>query len=787
MKYMQVSAMRPQKRVFRGMRLLFVLLFLWSNAESQHKAGAGPFRMSMDASGRIVSLVDSRSGREYVPAGQAGYLLQVEIGGQVLAPTSARYERGAILLGFADGRTARVEELARPDYLRFRITAISEGIDAVIWGPINTTITDTIGGTVGVVRSKDWAIGIQGLNTKTSGGELQNEEGAVFDNGSTALARPFGSSLQAFTVDRSKPRKIKVWNHWPDVPVEAIPEGGLKGSSIALFACAPGSVIPTIHAITIAEHLPEAKWAGEWIKTSSAPGRPYMITTFTEQNVDSFLTLAKRMGMAGVYHEDPFETWGHFVLRKEYFPHGRPGFKVCVQKAHAMGLRLGFHVLSNFITTNDSFVTPKPNPGLASAGTDRLVDALSDTSTELTVKDLSCFRLRSDLNTVMIGDELIRYMEVSPSMPWRLTGCVRGAFGTTASAHAAGSVVNRLIDHPYKVLFPGWKLQQEMAGNIVRFINETGADQMDFDGHEGTYATGMGDYSFNSFAEQVFSGANHSVVFGSSRANHYFWHFNDYLNWGEPWYGGFRESQSDQRIANQKFYETNYLPNMLGWFLITSHTTPADIDWMLARAAGFHAGYALVVRSEALSNPHMDEIVAHIDAWTQASDKGLFTKEQRDWLRDPAHDVELVKDGDWKLQRFKKFEFSYEARILQPGQPTYQNYPFDNAEDRQFPQLILTAEGEQGSLANPVIELDNSYRLSVPVRLTAGESLVLADAGEADVYDKKGRMVRKIRTESRLPALSNGHHELSFDAGMDPNTGLKARIVLKIPEKKENL
>jgi len=60
----------------------------------------------------------------------------------------------------------------------------------------------------------------------------------------------------------------------------------------------------------------------------------------------------------------------------------------------------------------------------------------------------------------------------------------------------------------------------------------------------------------------------HPVVFGSSRAAHYSWHMDDYLNRGEPWYGGFRESQSDYRIDNQKFYENNYLPNMLGWFLI---------------------------------------------------------------------------------------------------------------------------------------------------------------------------------------------------------------------------
>jgi hypothetical protein len=40
----------------------------------------------------------------------------------------------------------------------------------ILWGPYPTTIRDTIGEVVGVVRNKDFAIGIQALNIKTLGG-----------------------------------------------------------------------------------------------------------------------------------------------------------------------------------------------------------------------------------------------------------------------------------------------------------------------------------------------------------------------------------------------------------------------------------------------------------------------------------------------------------------------------------------------------------------------------------------------------------------------------------------
>jgi hypothetical protein len=37
--------------------------------------------------------------------------------------------------------------------------------------------------------------------------------------------------------------------------------------------------------------------------------------------------------------------------------------------------------------------------------------------------------MRSDLNSVLIGEEIVRFMDVAKTPPYKLTGCVRGAFG----------------------------------------------------------------------------------------------------------------------------------------------------------------------------------------------------------------------------------------------------------------------------------------------------------------------------------------------------------------------
>lgn len=743
--------------------------------------------LQINPQGSVIGIVSSDAA-EYAVSIEPSPLLQLVKSGKTIAPVKAEYKKGTITLLYPEGDKALVKVSEKKDYLRFELADISDNVDAVIWGPLNNSIKDTIGNTVGVVRNKDFAFGLQCLNEKTTGGKMVNDEGAVYDRGTTATERAFGSSLQAFTINRSHDRVITVWEKWQGATIKGIPEGGLKGSAIAVFGCIPSQALNTIKVITTQEKLPYATWKGEWIKTSAASGAPYMITSFTENNIDSFLTVAKQMGLAGVYHEGPFDTWGHFELDKKSFPNGRAGFKKCADKAHAMGLRIGFHTLTTFMTTNDPYVSPKPSQDLALAGTDTLMEDITADATEITVSNPEHFTMRSDLNSVIIGDEIVRYMTVSKEAPYKLTGCTRGAFGTTKSAHKGKSAVSRLVDYPYHVFFPDYQLQKEVAKNIADFINETGADQMDFDGHEGTYSCGMGDFGFCSFANDVFRQVNHPVVFGSSRANHNFWHINNYLNWGEPWYGGFRESQTDYRITNQKYLQDNYMPNMLGWFLITQNSTPEDIDWMLARAAGFNAGYALVVRREALANKNLPRIVEQINLWNEAQKKKVFSKEQLERLKNPSNEVRLTKkENNYYLESFHKFAFEHKAKVVQPGEPTTSNFSFTNSKEKQTPQITITAHGEDGAIINPVIEIDNAYRLEIPVTLAAGESLVMNEGNVASIYNSKGKFIKTINISSQLPSLETGSHSLSFDAGMDANASVKAAITVRLSEKTEQL
>jgi len=771
--------MKPTAALVLGISLV-------AGARAQPSFKADRFEMEINARGEIVRLADLKARRNFAPEGRPGYLVRVKnAAGAELVPASVRVDRGLMTFGFEGGIELVVRAARRPGYLRFELVkAAPPGkIDAVLWGPILTTIGETIGEVVGVVRDRNFAIGIQALNAKTCGGKLVNEEGSTGGT-TTATPEPFGSSLQAFCVNQARDRVMTVWRQFPNVPVKALPGFKLEGSALAVFGTAPGAVLSLIGGIEMAEGLPHPTIDGQWIKTSGTTGRPYLIANFGEKNIDEMLGYARRLGFYSLYHSGPFRTWGHFDLLEDLFPNGRAGMKRCVDKARALGIRVGSHTLTNFITTNDPFVAAPANRGLMAAGAATLQKDIDPAATEILVDRDDYFRQASTLNSVLIGGEIVRYQGVTGSGPYALTNCVRGAFGTAAAAHARGVEAKKLMDHPYKTLFPDWPMQEELIRNLAAYFNETGVSHMDFDGHEGTCYLGRGDYGHDHFVEAFQSQVDHLVVNGSSNVGHFYWHMNSYINWGEPWYASFRESQSEDRFRHQPFLERNYLPNMLGWFLMTPDTRLEDIEWMLARAAGYRAGYAFVADPESFErNPQTDAIIAAIRMWEEAKELGVFSDEQRARLKDPERDFHLegTGEGRWVLRSFDTFLFEHARRVLQPGQPTQSEWSFENASEAQPLHLrLLLAGGADAQAREIAIEIDRFFKAAVPATLKKGQSLVWDGSERMILYDDKGRKVQDVSVGRSLPLLEKGRHTVGIDArfdGSDPV--IKGTVKLK--------
>jgi hypothetical protein len=508
-----------------------------------------------------------------------------------------------------------------------------------------------------------------------------------------------------------------------------------------------------------------------------------MISDFNEENIDEMIGYAKRSGLISLYHEGPFQSWGHFVLDPKAFPHGRQGLKDCADKAHAAGILLGVHTLTNFINTNDAYVTPIPDNRLSITGSSTLLKDITTDDTKIEIASPEFFNdiKNNSLHTVKIGNELIRYKNVSNTKPYELLDCQRGAFGTIPSVQKKGLTVSKIFDHPYQVFFPNFEMQREVAGNLSKLLNETGVDHWDFDGHEGGLASGQGDYGIEMFAKDVFDSVKHDVLIGTSNSKTFYWHIGSYYNWGEPWYGGFKESMQQYRIDNQSLFDRNYMPHMLGWYLLGEQTTLSEMEWMLARAAGYGAGFAMVARPGALrKNANSGKLLDAIREWEAARNCGAFNTRQKEELKDPKKEFHLEKIGEriWKLHRYLSSEIFSRGKVeKQPGEPIMIQWNLNQSWQEQAIQFRISLNGEEGFAGKFKLQIDGYKEIFIPVELKKGESLVVDGSSLIRMYDENGKPKGTYKFEGMMPQTGIGKHVIGFDAAVEGN--VKIEVVFR--------
>jgi hypothetical protein len=749
-------------------------LFPFSVLFGQTNYSTSEFRVTIDQTGSVSSLFDVVHGKEYLAKGQPAPLLSVLRNGNIERPAKAQASSDGILtLEYPESKTSiDVSISVKATHLTFEIIRATrfDAFDGTIWGPYPTSISKIVGEIVGVVRDERFAIGIQALNPKTLGSYPDSAEGFDMSRGRAAEARPWGSVLQCYSLNRTKPRRANVWQgNFPHMPIPPVPGETILGSKIALFGCPEPMALDRIGEVEIAEGLPHPMINGVWFKKSPERGRSYLIADFDEQTIDTLLAATKRANLMTLYHMEPFASWGHYEVSTKIFPDGAAGMRRCVEKAKVQGIRLGAHTLTTFIQTHDPYVTPVPDPRLAKTGSSLLTADVNDTTQIIPVESPEYFANEKAnwLHAAIIGEEIIRYRAVSEKAPWTLLDCQRGASGTRASAHAKGVEIGKLLDHAYQVFFPNLDLQREIARNLAKTFNETGLSQMDFDGHEGCASTGQGDYAYELFPKDFYDQLDHMVINGTSNSKHFYWHINSYCNWGEPWYEGFRESMQEYRINNQALFERNYLPNMLGWYLLTETTSLSDIEWMLARAAGYNAGFALATSIDAIRrNPDVGPILDAIRQWESARRSAAFSAPQREQLKDPKREfhLEAIKEGEWKLHPYHESQsYRHEKTIRQPGEPGGSRWEYKNPDQAQPLQFKLRVTGDSGTVANPKIDVDRFGTVIFPVELTTGQTLLCEGTAVARVYDVKGRQVKTVKVNGKVPVLQSGFHEIQFD------------------------
>jgi len=541
--------------------------------------------------------------------------------------------------------------------------------------------------------------------------------------------------------------------------------------------------------------LPHPEIDGKWGKTAESATAAYIILEFGVENIKEALDITKKAGLKYLYHPDPFENWGHFELKKKFFPEGITNLKYCVNKAKNEGVMLGVHTLSNFITTNDPYVSPVPDNRLAKVGTTTITKDIAENEIEISIESPAFFNQykNNHLRTVLIGGELIRYQKVSEKPPWKLMNCQRGVFGTTTKNHKKGGLISKLADHAYKVFLTNPELSLEVSKNMANLFNKTGLRQISFDGLEGNRSTGLGNYGeilftlnwFNNLSKEIKS----HYIADASRTSHYFWHLYTRMNCGEPWYAGFRESQTDYRIKNQDYFNRNLMPGMLGWFKMDAETSIEDIEWMLARSAAFDAGYAFCTSFEILKkNRHSGKILKLIGEWERVRMLNLFTIEQKKSMKDIKNEFSLknINNNEWNWHQVFSYKFKHENKVRQPGEPTGSTFTFRNPSSEQYLNLILKAV--DGNLKQIEMEIDSFKKIELPFVLKAGQSFKYTGGNKAIIYDSSWGEVKQVEIDPVFFRISKGDHNITFNCKFNEGKKSQAKFEIRIfstPEKVE--
>jgi hypothetical protein len=252
------------------------------------------------------------------------------------------------------------------------------------------------------------------------------------------------------------------------------------------------------------------------------------------------------------------------------------------------------------------------------------------------------------------------------------------------------------------------------------------------------------------------------------------------MNWGEPWYAGFRESQTEYRFNNQAYFQRNFMPGMLGWFKMTAETSLEDMEWMLAKSAGYAAGYALVADAESVAqNGNSDRILEQVGDWEKLRLSNVFSEAQKTAMRDNDREFSLQKTGtqSWNWQEVHTHIFNHQKKVRQPGEPLHSTFYFHNPAPDQPIQFILSAQ--KTAVSEISLEINNYKKITLPIRLQKGQRLQYSGGDELWVLDAQWNRLKSYQLAPSDFQLKKGNNSLTVDCQFD-TTEEDAQLKLEI-------
>ncbi len=618
------------------------------------------FRLVVGADGRPRHLVDAASGRECLDGDRQGPLAAVVVDGTSAPLASVVAVDGGVEMGFA-GVDTRLTLGVEPDpvagrWLRFAVRGIAgRRPERVTILSLSPAIRETVGTRLCAAYDRETLVGLMAATPSTQ---------CVGRGGARA-------TLTALTQDAPGPR--------------------LEGAAVALVVCPTAAFEAVAQAAAHAFGLPVNEDAeGRPAKATAAVRGSYWFMAFGEADVDRLIEYSRQAGLRQVLL--PSGAWcesvGHYTINKACFPGGLDGLRQSVERLNAAGIMVGMHCFASKIGKRDAYVTPVPDRRFWRRFTAVLAEDVDATQTTLRVRgDLSEWAGHprsadqyweggiAKHREVVLGDEIVRYESIGPEGVWdRFEGCLRGAWGTAASAHAAetpawhygvdGCINGYIIDQETTLL-------DEAQARLAEVFNAGGFEMVYFDGGEDVDRRRYHYYITNFQARAMARFTRRPILHMGTAMTHHLWHsfarsatVDTYLNTlsgaivgGKPpaTWPTVRE-HIDRSVRYLLSVRADRVPGELGWFGLWPardfHGQRVDglqldeMEYLLCRSLAYDAPISLQTDFRSLDEHSLTPgLLALVRSYEALRLSGAMTGADLAAWRVPGRDGILLRDG----------------------------------------------------------------------------------------------------------------------------------------------
>jgi hypothetical protein len=526
----------------------------------------------LGADAKTVSIIDKQSGADYAAKQALHAFASALVGDKSVDASSALFADGVLSLGFGDcGIAAKIEVRIEKTCFVFTVKSVTgDGLKKLEFARALLTLKGSL--------DEPFSVCSLALNLKTNVPE---------NPGPNPL-------LHATCVVRF----------------------GFEGASVAVVGAPSDRFRDALkEAVLNAPELPRSNIGGPFAMDADISHGSYLfdLEGISEENVDSWVELAKRLGLTQIDFNTSFR-YGDFQPRPDRYPRGRESVKAVTDKLHAAGISAGLHTYAFFINKDSKYVTPTPDPRLGKSATFTLSEPFSIDSIEARVEETTAnvstatgFFIRNGV-TIQIDDELITFAGVNAASPFGFTGCVRGACKTTPAAHEKGAKVY-LLKECFGLFTPDpdSTLFTEIAANTADTFNECGFDMIYEDALDGEDILAGAENSWHYGSKFVFEIANRlkkPALFEMSTFHHHLWYVRARMGaWDHPCRA--HKKFVDLHCAGNDSCKGLFLPMNLGWWAVqvwnegpsetcSEPTFNDDIEYLMCKCVGWDMSISLM-------------------------------------------------------------------------------------------------------------------------------------------------------------------------------------------------